>query len=142
MRFRKLRIAWSILCGVACALLIILWVRSCTWLDYGKVGEHRFASAHGQFLWERVVVPIYVYEGPTASPYPKVHWGINSFPHAVCGYWEENGGISISYWLPVVILFVVGPSGWISARFTIRTLLITTMIVSVVLGFSMYAGRK
>jgi hypothetical protein len=28
MRFRKLRIAWSVLWGVACVLLIMLWVRS------------------------------------------------------------------------------------------------------------------
>ena len=28
MRFRKLRIAWSVLCGIACVLLIVLWVRS------------------------------------------------------------------------------------------------------------------
>src|SRR5262245_30694970 len=28
MRFRKLRIAWSVLWGVAAVLLIVLWVRS------------------------------------------------------------------------------------------------------------------
>src|SRR2546423_1121564 len=28
MRFRKLRIAWSVVCGIACVLLIALWLRS------------------------------------------------------------------------------------------------------------------
>src|SRR3954465_14849637 len=28
MKFRKLRITWSVTCGIACALLIALWVRS------------------------------------------------------------------------------------------------------------------
>ena len=28
MRFRKLRIAWSVACGIAAVLLIALWVRS------------------------------------------------------------------------------------------------------------------
>ena len=28
MRFRKLRIAWSVVWGIACVLLIVLWVRS------------------------------------------------------------------------------------------------------------------
>jgi hypothetical protein len=28
MRFRKLRIAWSVGCGIACVLLLLLWVRS------------------------------------------------------------------------------------------------------------------
>ena len=31
MRFRKLRIAWSVVCGIACVLLIALWVRSYWW---------------------------------------------------------------------------------------------------------------
>ena len=31
MRFRKLRIAWSVVCGIACVLLIVLWVRSYWW---------------------------------------------------------------------------------------------------------------
>ncbi len=33
MRFRKLRIAWSVGCGVLCLLLIVLWVRSYWRLD-------------------------------------------------------------------------------------------------------------
>src|SRR4051812_40138543 len=28
MKYRKLRIAWSVFCGIACVLLIALWVRS------------------------------------------------------------------------------------------------------------------
>src|SRR6476620_7609681 len=33
MRFRKLRIAWSVMCGIACVLLIVLWVRSYWWSE-------------------------------------------------------------------------------------------------------------
>jgi hypothetical protein len=33
MRFRNLRIAWSVVCGLACVLLIVLWVRSNNWID-------------------------------------------------------------------------------------------------------------
>jgi hypothetical protein len=32
-RFRKLRIAFSAVCGIACVLLIALWVRSYMWRD-------------------------------------------------------------------------------------------------------------
>src|SRR4051794_7644371 len=35
MRFRKPRIAWSVFWGVACVLLIVLWVRSYWWSDRG-----------------------------------------------------------------------------------------------------------
>src|SRR5438045_559825 len=31
MRFRKLRIAWSVMCGIICVLLIALWMRSYRW---------------------------------------------------------------------------------------------------------------
>ncbi len=33
MKYRKLRIAWSVAWGIACVLLIVLWVRSYTWND-------------------------------------------------------------------------------------------------------------
>jgi hypothetical protein len=33
MRFRKLRIALSVACGIACVLLIVLWVRSYSKVD-------------------------------------------------------------------------------------------------------------
>ena len=33
MRFRKLRIAWSVVWGLACVLLIALWVRSYWYWD-------------------------------------------------------------------------------------------------------------
>ena len=33
MRFRKLRIAWSVVWGLAAVLLIVLWVRSYWWHD-------------------------------------------------------------------------------------------------------------
>ena len=34
MRFRKLRIAWSVVCGIVCILLIVSWVRS-----YGRFNQ-------------------------------------------------------------------------------------------------------
>jgi len=33
MTFRKLRIAWSVACAIACVLLIVLWVRSLNRMD-------------------------------------------------------------------------------------------------------------
>src|SRR4029079_2851520 len=33
MKYGKLRIAWSVLCGILCLLLIALWVRSYWWWD-------------------------------------------------------------------------------------------------------------
>src|SRR4051812_39579519 len=33
LRFRKSRIAWSVFWGLACVLLIVLWVRSYRWTE-------------------------------------------------------------------------------------------------------------
>ena len=33
MKYRKLRIAFSVTCGIACVLLVVLWVRSYWWVD-------------------------------------------------------------------------------------------------------------
>jgi hypothetical protein len=46
MRFRKLRIAWSVAWGVVAVLLCVLWVRSYTTLDevYGNDGRYYFVS--------------------------------------------------------------------------------------------------
>ena len=33
MKYRKLRIAWSVACGIACVLLIVLWARSYWYKD-------------------------------------------------------------------------------------------------------------
>src|SRR6476619_8444557 len=36
MKFRKLRIAWSVVCGLACLPLIVLWVRSYSREDFAS----------------------------------------------------------------------------------------------------------
>src|SRR6476661_3879782 len=57
MRFRKLRIAWSVFCGIACVLLIVLWVRS-YWVrdylivDYGGKPVLRLGSIENLITFE------------------------------------------------------------------------------------------
>src|SRR4051794_2870734 len=48
MRFRKLRIAWSMFWGLACVLLIVLWVRSYWWNERILVGlcNRAFQASH------------------------------------------------------------------------------------------------
>ncbi len=57
MRFRKLRIAWSVVCGIACVLLVVFWVRSYFKVDYvfydTAQKTYSMASYHGRLriLW-------------------------------------------------------------------------------------------
>jgi hypothetical protein len=47
MRFRKLRNAWSVAWGIACVLLVVLWVRSYSWFetDGRQVGQIWFGGS-------------------------------------------------------------------------------------------------
>jgi len=55
MKYRKLRIAWSVAWGVVCLLLVALWVRSYSRWDIAVVTVHvdhgiSFKSLRGQRL--------------------------------------------------------------------------------------------
>jgi hypothetical protein len=50
MRYRKLRIAWSVACAIACLLLMALWVRSYAVLDFvHRHNAHLIQTAIGFF---------------------------------------------------------------------------------------------
>jgi hypothetical protein len=147
MRFRKLRIAWSVVCGITCVLLIVLWVRSYPQSYEGQAFGCWFASTRGVIAGCMIQIP-----APTPSagtnmmsvtidtvefkPVP----GIMGFSGR---YAPPNWYFQIPYWCPVLLggLFAVAPwIGW-STRFTTRTLLIATTLVAVVLGLIVWSVR-
>jgi hypothetical protein len=51
MRFRKLRIPWSVAWGIACVLLVVLWVRSYWWSDItNRKSVINICSVEGKLL--------------------------------------------------------------------------------------------
>jgi hypothetical protein len=153
MRFRKLRIAWLVVWGLAAVLLIVLWVRSYVRTDVvqGPLGGNvacSAASMHG-----RLVASIGMFEIPIMS------WLVHSSPsdeqgveiprriapsgfaliHSV-GKWV----IHVPHWFALVgcAAFAAVPwLPWWSNRFSLRTLLIATTLVAVVLGLIVYFAR-
>jgi hypothetical protein len=153
MRFRKLRIAWSVFWGVACVLLIVLWTRS-YWREdclYWNIVGHRsivIASARGQlaactFLFEM---------SPGLHPRFRLlddlsygHTDVYSLVHsdktfAILGpdsLGPVGRALLIPHWLAVLIfggIAILGVRGPFQFRFTLRTLLIATTLVAVMLG--------
>jgi hypothetical protein len=121
MRFRKLRIAWSVGWGSACVLLVVLWVRSYAVID----------------KW---------------LPDFSTTWGIAAFSDSgevSASVVHMDGGavdiwfIAIPYWLLFTLSAIAGPLPLLrwSNRFTLRTLLIATTLVAVVLALVVYAVR-
>jgi hypothetical protein len=154
MKFRKLRIAWSVVCGVACLLMIVLWIGS-----YGenhrsfRVANIGWRSEQGVLMWYSPFALIddgthmnrYVRDDTFLESQPPVtlEWnvsflGLNFFgPGSV---WI----LEVPYWLTVLPTVVLAAAPWFpwSKGFSLRTLLIATTLVAVVLGLVVYTSRS
>ena len=150
MRFRKLRIAWSVGCGIVCVLLIVLWVRSYQpSTEYrGRFQSHRnggfgISSVDGRF-------GIYAWDiRPNRWDYLTDNWrsayGQRSEPYGILGFaisrsWAR--GLLLPYWFLILFVASIGWLSWFRWRFTTRTLLIATTLVAVVLGLVVWARRN
>ena len=150
MRFRKLQIAWSVGCGIATVLLVVLWVRSfyvCTvfrqqvtsTLAFSLIAQRGFVGAvafnpidelpRGYYTWGVSTT--------TLSRLPKPSWDIRVHKAP-----DTYAQIMLPVWF--VMLAIAGPAvaalrmQW---RFGLRTLLIATTLVAVALGTSVVLSR-
>ena len=159
MKFRKLRIAWSTVCGIACVLLILLWVRSYWWADLlkGPLPGAKGVLADSTegwvtVRWVRLRRDLSVWQmkhhsitlrneqerkniaaGAIVTPLPR-NFGLHSNP----------GRLQLPYWFIVLLFMSSGCLPWISRarHFSLRTLLIVMAVVAVVLGFAVYTTRN
>jgi hypothetical protein len=148
MRYRKLRIAWSVVWGIACVLLIVLWVRNYE-VSISKeilvTPDYRFylVSVQGTLAIERWYRE---FVGSELTPI---------FLKADLTRLATNGGIyvrrsstgtidsvSISFWLLFLGDTVIASVPWIRWRFSLRTLLIATTLVAVVLGLIVWLHKE
>jgi hypothetical protein len=159
MRFRKLRIAWSVGCGIACVLLLVLWVRSYwVWDGVTKLGGpshiYHIASYRGEFGVARLAAA----EAIDLDGSQLLSFGWNcvwrsDIPRLASGntitVWGQKRPYALIPFAVVPYALVLIPfaaltiSPWIgwSRRFTLRTLLIAITAVAVVLGVIMYLAR-
>jgi hypothetical protein len=144
MRFRKLRITWSVGCGLACVLLIALWVRSYRWYDiggyYSTVGSLSLESQHGKVKVYTAIghargggfVGGTVYDKDNRNGPRLERWG---FGHSLLRPFDIY--MAMPHWLPVLLLAASAIVPWIRRikwRFSLLTLLIATTLVAAVLG--------
>jgi hypothetical protein len=142
-KFRKLRIALSLLCGLPCVLLIVLWVRSYSWFDSMNFTHHQFSSLCGslyideQFKFRGVNPRSWQYHLDGDSNYVLFELGKAA---AV----PQGTGWKLPYWLLItfcLLLCGIPWWPWWSKRFSLRTLLITMTFISLLLGLVAYANR-
>ena len=151
MRFRKLRIAWSVAWGVGCVLLIALWVRSYSWTDIVGIstrsllvtGPGEISIATAQPTYDGRAKPGRFEAFPlkatdNRSP-PKRTWDL----YAVYGRNTYNQITSVVFSLAFLVLVsgLLALTPWLRWRFSLRTLLIATTLVAVMLGLIVAASR-
>jgi hypothetical protein len=154
MRFRKLRIAFSVTCGIACVLLIVLWVRSYWWENRIMAGfcNRGFQASHvlgqlrlssvnwpGSGFWPVISTrrtvetfrrdPVHAQDLPSRFGFD---WKITKWGWRLC----------LPYWF---VLFVTATSAcapWMRWRFSIRALLIAMTLVAVALGAIVWLAQR
>jgi hypothetical protein len=146
MRFRKLRIAWSVAWGVVAVLVCAAWVQS--YLKYTSVEvlvtpafRYSLHSVHGTLALDRW------YRTFSASEFMPRYQESDMLRLATnAGLKIERspaGGIDaarVSYWLLNLTVIVIAAIPWLpwSSRFSLRTLLLATTLVAIGLGFVVY----
>jgi hypothetical protein len=150
--FKILRIVFSAVCGVACVLLIALWVRSYRTVDLilwpvTSSMPSIVESIHGTWY-----VAKYDCAGPISERIFQtmpirdeklVQIDLHNFaPHGfACSFAANSYSAYVPQWFPILVIGVFGiltAVPWPPWRFSLRTLLIVTTLVAAVLGAVVY----
>jgi hypothetical protein len=155
MKYRKLRFAFSAVCGIICLLLIALWIAS-LWLDKCitliSFGEQFHIAING--FWSGRLA---LFNDPD-GPYQGSIIGLGGEQIDTIGFGDTLGiyyrhfrwpsgavlwTLQLSIWHPVASTVLVAGFPWIlrSRRFSLRTLLIAMALVAVALGVLIYAAN-
>ncbi len=158
---RYLRIAFSATCLVACVLLIALWIRSYFRVDTlerkTKSGLITIRTVLGELSYSQFSHPSRavaldvqnaISQHGTFDSYSVNEWHSKEATGHLGFGWRQvtkyQTELIIPLWFPALITGVVAGLPWIgkARRFSLRTLLIATTLVAVVLGLIVYVSRQ
>jgi hypothetical protein len=165
MKFRKLRIVWSVVWGLAAVLMIMLWMRSCWWQDslhvnyagrdtpdYSGTKSVNLISAQGRIAvttlpmrWAPRIVTNHSKISATFQTFDYM----DDFGNTPSATWfrvmrwskPNHTSVELSNWFLVLSLIALAVAPWLPTRFSLRTLLITTTLVAVVLALVAWSIR-
>ena len=170
MKYRKLRIAWSVAWGIAGVLLIVLWVRSYWWTDHVLRIAPAPPTASGQIQTRKficisrngsIALAIYTEAFPYKLPaQPKHGWvmgggsssGIPQASHvyqlpSTLGFTaaasQDGLAVITPDWFLLSLSVALSAAPWLAyCSFSLRTLFIVTTVAAIGLGWIVYALRK
>jgi hypothetical protein len=147
MRFRKLRIAWSVVWGLAAVLLIILWVRS----------YKNYIVTYNGPTFGSVILGVDSKHGVLTIGLEEIEdnrpWSVRRIENSDLGdmalqylpMWGiDRNAVRMPYWFATSLSLVLTTLPWfrqVQLHFSLRSLLIATTLVAVVLGAIVYAVR-
>jgi len=159
MTFHKLRIAWSVAWGIVVLMLLVLWVRTNHWQDaiFRRTSQQQvlIESAYGRAILTleyQSLPPSAITAGwrHSAGPTDIKSWPKEGilFPAGMrfgFAYIQRPGGLVAfaPYWSLVTLSVVLASLPWVrhfSYRFSLRTLLIATTLIAVVLGLIVWSA--
>jgi hypothetical protein len=142
IKFRRLRIAWSVLAAGACICLVAFWVRSFWWHD----SVVAFANFHAYELESQRGELVIDLSGRGSIPWSWDHRvfpaGVVPIPANVLGFRFGLGDailFMIPCWFVVLVAAGIGIVPWIRWSFSLRTMLIVVTIIAAMLGLARLA---
>jgi hypothetical protein len=165
MRCRKLRIAWSVVWGAVALLLIGLWVRSYWWQDtlhvnyagrdtpnYTGTKSVNLISAQGRIAvtnkpmrWAPRIATDHSKISDTFQPFDYT----DDFGNAPSATWlrvmrwskPSHTSVELPNWFLAPCFSALAMAPWLRWRFSLRTLLIATMLIAAVLGLIVWLNH-
>jgi hypothetical protein len=144
---RYLRVAWTVLCSIACVLLIVLWVRSYWWIEVFELPlTAKYSVRGGSFPGVCGLGFPYTSLGQCYSREPSnATWQYDKyeFPSSLSGtFIFDTRSALVPYWFALGVLVAVAAIPWVRWRFNLRTLLIATTLVAMMLGLIVRAAKS
>jgi hypothetical protein len=148
MKYRKLRIVWSVSWGIVAVLLVALWVRSfnreeSVWI-YTPRGGVTLCNIYGKAILKVAIragaVPNVV-TGMQSSinPQPELSfYGMEFYAGFLLRRGSNNFDLFIPYWFLTLLSLSIAPLAWLHRRFSLRTLLIVMTLLAVVFGLAVW----
>jgi len=143
MIFRKLRVAWSVVWGIACVLFVMWWVRSYWRLDVitriTASGSTTVRADSGLVtLTQMGSVRFFTDSATWAHVVDNASLGIQFWQFD----WARNASIFLvrmPIWVPALVAAILARVPWIrwSKRFSLRALLIAMAIIALALTMIM-----
>jgi hypothetical protein len=149
VKFRKLRIAFSVFCGLACVLLLVLWVRSYWWLDHIS-GQLRSGETFAiNSVWGRMATTLKPGNRRLKVQSVKIERidGLKTIRPHDWFYLERVPAKTFfvfPHFVPVMLLAALAVGPWLqnlTYRLSLRTLLIAITLMTVVLGLVVWAAK-